>query len=110
LLVEASICVTRDRTCTQLGEYGLADAQLAESLALRRIGLDQEHPQVLVSMSELAKRLRRQNRFNEAEPLLLDSDARLAPQEEERGEEARKTSELLVALYEAWEKPARGTE
>jgi serine/threonine protein kinase/tetratricopeptide (TPR) repeat protein len=83
-----------------------AEPVLRESLALRRAALPEGHWLVASSEGVLGDCLSRRGRYREAEPLLLRAHEALAAHfgpAHERAVEARKR---LVALYEAWGRPA----
>jgi hypothetical protein len=90
-----------------LGRAREAEPLLRESLGLRRKALPANHWLVASSESILGACLTAERRYPEAEALLLRAHAGL---ESSRGHDHARTVETrqrLVALYEAWGRPAR---
>jgi serine/threonine protein kinase len=90
-----------------LGRPREAEPLVRESLELRRKALPAGHWLIASSESVLGACLTAERRFSEAEALLLRAHAAL---ESSRGHDHERTVEArkrLVALYEAWGRPAR---
>jgi len=90
------------------------DAVAAEAAARERLGhaeaLDEDDPNRVESLSLLGHTLAGQGRFEEAEPLLLESQQRLfeiAGNDDNRSQNAVR---YLVEAYEAWGKPDKANE
>jgi tetratricopeptide (TPR) repeat protein len=89
------------------GRSGEAEPLLRESLRLRRRALPAGHWLVASSEGVLGECLTRRGRYREAEALLLRSHEALAAAMGERHERTADARRRLVALYEAWGRPAR---
>jgi serine/threonine protein kinase/tetratricopeptide (TPR) repeat protein len=83
-----------------------AEPVLRESLALRRASLPDGHWLVASSEGVLGDCLSRRGRYAAAEPLLLRAHEALAAQFGPGHERAVEARRRLVALYEAWGRPA----
>jgi serine/threonine protein kinase/Tfp pilus assembly protein PilF len=72
-LVEASVRNTIGRTLHGLARYDEADHNLRKSLEIRRNVLPAGHPDIAVSLNNLAMPLMHQNKLAEAEPLFREA-------------------------------------
>jgi tetratricopeptide (TPR) repeat protein len=90
-----------------LGSADEALPLLRESLALRRRNLPPGHWLIATSESALGACLTALGRHREAEPILLGSYESLRGAKGEGHERTVEARQRLVALYEAWGKPAR---
>jgi tetratricopeptide (TPR) repeat protein len=89
------------------GRSGEAVPLLRESLRLRRRALPAGHWLIASSEGVLGECLTRRGRYREAETLLLRSHEALAAAMGETHERTAEARRRLVALYEAWGRPAR---
>jgi eukaryotic-like serine/threonine-protein kinase len=87
------------------GNYDQAVAMLRECLEIRRGALPQGHYKILSGMRDLGNCLAKQRRFEEAEELLLASNAGLESAKTQRKGDVVKTLQYTVDLYEGWGKP-----
>jgi hypothetical protein len=92
------------------GEYAEAEPLLRLCLAIRREALSEEDWRIAEVMSVLGASLAGQNKFDEAEPLLLESYTQVKDSAETipnalRNEQIGKALERIVNLYESWNKP-----
>jgi len=94
-LVEASIRQTIGSTYKDLGLFPEAQGQLELSVNLLTRGLGQEHPDTLAAMIELASLYSRQDKYEQAEALMVKI---LAAQQRIRGEQHEKTAEAMNQL------------
>jgi serine/threonine protein kinase len=74
-LVEATVRGTIGQTLTGLGRYDDAEAQHRKALQLRRGALPAGHPDIVMSLNNLAIALEEQGKLEQAEPLLREATA-----------------------------------
>jgi serine/threonine protein kinase len=72
-VVEATIRETLAGTYVELGEYAAAEPHAERAWLLRRRALGDEHPDTLRSMGSLAACYHRRGRYEDAQPLLLQT-------------------------------------
>lgn len=82
-----------------------AEGLLRESLALREQSLPPGHWLIANTRSLLGEALLTQDRLEEAEPLLLDSQAALATSPETTPQRLDEATQRVLLLYEKWGKP-----
>ncbi|HEV7860888.1 MAG TPA: serine/threonine-protein kinase [Pyrinomonadaceae bacterium] len=83
---------------------------LREALRLRVASLPKEHFWVALAKDALGECLTTQKRFNEAEPLLVESYTTLDSQLGQRDPRTVEALGRLVNLYQAWGKPERAAQ
>ncbi|HEY6564434.1 MAG TPA: tetratricopeptide repeat protein, partial [Pirellulaceae bacterium] len=92
-----------------LGKLDDAERYLRQALDGRRANLGPDHPDTLRSLHQLGELLAERKRYDEAEPLLLQAHAgmlqRAAKVPGESKDRLTTVRQLLVQLYEAWDKP-----
>jgi tetratricopeptide (TPR) repeat protein len=103
--VEARVRFALGQAHLNLGEYDHAVEQLSRALTLSRQHLGDDDPGTLEAATVLADALIRQDRFAEAEPLLLDAASRAGRVFGDDSPRVGEIHESLVRLYEAWGKP-----
>jgi eukaryotic-like serine/threonine-protein kinase len=95
---------------TRLGEPARGEEHLRNALALRAKALKPGHTAIAATQSALGECLGVQKRFDEAEPLLLESHTALNKALGENDPRTQRARRRLVALYEAWGKPEIATK
>jgi non-specific serine/threonine protein kinase/serine/threonine-protein kinase len=97
-------------TVGRAGRLGEEEALIRDALAVRRRSSPPGSVRILRAELLLGDCLSRGGRFAEAESLLVDAYAGLWKARGDEHSDTRQALEALVALYEAWGKPARGAE
>jgi hypothetical protein len=98
------------RSLDQMDSLAAGEYWLRESLAIRRKVYPAGHFLILSSQSILGEHLALAKRFDQAEPMLLESEKALV---EARGESApivKDARERIVRMYEAWGKPGEAAK
>ena len=97
--------ITKGLILTKTGKEKEGETILREAVKLRTESLPKDHFWVAVANDALGECLTNQKRFEEAEPLLVESyatlNSRLGPTDPRTAEALRR----LVALYSLWGKP-----
>jgi eukaryotic-like serine/threonine-protein kinase len=89
------------------GRYQEAEPLYWKALAQRRAFLGETHEDTCGLLRGLAYTLMKLDRFEEAEALALDSHQHLSDVLGAEHDRARQAAELLVELYNLWERPDR---
>jgi Flp pilus assembly protein TadD len=89
------------------GDPGAALGPMRERLTVYRGALGDEHDWTAEARLGVGECLLRLDRFEEAEPLLLEGRAQLEQVEGRGGQRTRDAGALLVELYERWDRPDR---
>jgi serine/threonine protein kinase len=89
------------QTKVALGRLSEAESLIKENLAVYRRLHAERAPRTLAALNELAAVLLDRKKWPEAEGLLLDAQGMTGSD----GAQARETLNLLVRLYEGWDKP-----
>ena len=93
------------RSLQAQGNAAAAEPLFRESLALRKQFMPPDHWLIAASESVLGECVMKQNRFAEAEPLLLRGHERLSALLGEKHDRTQEAVQRLIALYIAWNKP-----
>ena len=110
ILPEGHIDFARSKTIlgnilTRTGELARAEEHLRNALALRVKALKPGHTATAGTQGALGENLLEQNRFEEAEPLLLESHSALHKAFSATDSRTQKARARLATLYDAWGKP-----
>ena len=110
ILPEGHIDFARSKTIlgnilTRTGELARAEEHLRSALALRVKALKPGHTATAGTQGALGENLLEQNRFEEAEPLLLESHSALHKAFSATDSRTQKARARLATLYDAWGKP-----
>ncbi len=84
------------------GRHAEAEAPLGECLEIRQEALPEGHWLIFNTMSVLGESLAGQDKFAEAEPLLLEGYEVMEDHPEATDERRGEALERIVKLYEAW--------
>ncbi|GAG53455.1 unnamed protein product, partial [marine sediment metagenome] len=84
------------------GRHAEAEGPLGECLEIRQEALPEGHWLIFNTMSVLGESLAGQDKFAEAEPLLLEGYEEMKDHPEAPDERKGEALERIVALYEAW--------
>ena len=89
----------------KLGKPAEAEETLREAVRLRGENLPKEHFMSALAIGALGEVLAKQNRFTEAEPLLLASYENLQVSQTAENPRTLLAKRRLSDLYTAWQKP-----
>ena len=87
------------------GRAAQAEPILRQALAIREKNLPKGHWQVAFTKGALGESLTQQQKYTEAEPLLIESYNDLKASQGEKNQRTDEARGWLVELYDAWEKP-----
>jgi serine/threonine-protein kinase len=88
-----------------MGDLQRGEEYLRNALAVRAKALKPGHTATAASQGLVGECLTAQKRFEEAEPLLLESHTAIEKALSARDPRTQSARERLVKLYEAWGKP-----
>ncbi|TAH36565.1 MAG: serine/threonine protein kinase [Planctomycetota bacterium] len=91
------------------GDYTAAESLYREGLAMRQRLQPTDHKGIGRIQLYLGRCLRKQERFEDAEPLLLQAESTLAAAGLSASDEFKKTLQALVDLYRSWEEAEPGS-
>ncbi|MEE8153346.1 MAG: tetratricopeptide repeat protein, partial [Phycisphaerales bacterium] len=91
----------------ETGAYRRAEDMAREAWSLMRLAYGDDTWFAAIAAREVGRSLLGQERYAEAEPLLVDSYAILVGQSDEGAWETRSARRNIIDLYVAWDKPER---
>lgn len=89
----------------RMGRYAAAESYLREALRLRGLEKNQSPYTVSDIKAYIGECLTAQNRFEEAEPLLIESYDSMKPKQAPQSFRLKEAKHRLISLYERWNKP-----
>ena len=101
----AESLIRRGLDLIEQGEHAAAEPPLRECLGIREEVLPENHWLIFNTQSALGDALTSQEKFDEAEPLLLDGYAGMKNHAEAPEDRKRQALQRIVGLYESWDKP-----
>ncbi len=102
--------IIRGLSLTKTGRPNEGENILREAVKLRTASLPKENFWVALANDALGECLTVQGRYDEAEPLLLQSYESLKSSQGARNPRTRLAAQRLSALYESWGKPDRANQ
>ena len=102
--------IIRGLSLTKTGQPNDGETILREAVKMRTDSLPKEHFWVAQANDALGEYLTIQGRYDEAEPLLLQSYESLKFSQGAGNPRTRLAAQRLIALYEGWGKPDRANE
>jgi eukaryotic-like serine/threonine-protein kinase len=102
--------IIRGLSLTKTGQPDVGETILREAVKIRTDSVPKEHFWVAVANSALGECLTIQGRYDQAEPLLLQSYKSLKSSQGAGNPRTRLAVQRLIALYEGWGKPDRANE
>ena len=97
--------ITKGLILAKTGQREEGEAILREAVKIRTESLPKEHYWVALAKSALGECLTIQERYNEAEPLLVESHESLRNSQGATNPRTRLALQRLVELYEKWQEP-----
>lgn len=94
----------------RLGQHAEAEKLLRECLALRTPTLPENHWLIANTRNALGSSIAGQQRFDEAESMILDSYEKMSSHPQASPARRREALCRVVRLYDAWEKSEKATE
>jgi tetratricopeptide (TPR) repeat protein len=102
--------IIRGLSLTKTGQPNEGEMILREAVKMRTDSLPKEHFWVALANDALGECLTAQGRYDEAEPLLLQSYESLKSSQGAGNTRTHLAEQRLVALYESWGKPDRANQ
>ena len=102
--------IIRGLSLTKTGEPNGGEAVLRQAVKIRTDSVPKEHFWVALANGALGECLTIQGRYDEAEPLLLQSYESLKSSQGTGNPRTHLALQRLIALYESWRKPDRANQ